>query len=678
MPTLAILDNLESSKDRRKTAELLGRRGAIAGLRLIITIRGATPLLPAPGALILQDIEPLAYADACALFLRYAGDQFAADPALPDLLRALDGHPLSIELLAANAAGRADLTAVFLDWKRFREKLLWRGDDEPSLRASLELSLKALRQPSAEHRLIRVMALLPDGMADRDCAACLSDGQPSDEESDAARGLENGPPRQPPRRPLAAAGPGPRKPPAHFPPEPGDRARLIKLFLERACQGKKVRTRDWSNAREELLAEAGNLDAIIEIAVNEPKLPDALLPAVVGLAKLHSATGLASTVSLMRAASRFREKRLLLEAAICTERAGQTALARSDHKTAMEYFRIARSTFEEHRDLRRQAMCIEGLGDIALRRSKLNLAKKHYTTALQLYEQIDRVRGKAVCLERFGDIDLRRFDDARASEFFQKALPLFKQVGYLLGEAGCISRLGDVALRRWNLKVARKCYREASRLYNEVDDVRGQAGCIERLGDVAVRQAELEKAREDYSEASSLFRQDNEFSDCASRTKLGSATVLRLTRLARDLYGKALQLYKQIGDAMGEGGCIKRLGDVALIRSEFAEARNLLENALRIFNQIGDLRGEAACTEHIGEIALAKSDHEAALQHYRAALQLFTKVDDVLGKANCVRGLADVHEKKGAIEDALKGWAEALISTMEFPNRIGSAAFTSV
>ena len=107
VPTLTILDNLETPLrgDTAATEALLGRLAAIEGLRLVITVRGETPHIPGPGARTLQDVERLDDNDARALFLRHAGDQFAADPALLDLLRALDGHPLSIELLAANAAG---------------------------------------------------------------------------------------------------------------------------------------------------------------------------------------------------------------------------------------------------------------------------------------------------------------------------------------------------------------------------------------------------------------------------------------------------------------------------------------------------------------------------------------------------------------------------------------------
>ena len=152
-PTLAILDNLETpwDKDTAATEALLGRLAAIDGLRLVITVRGEPPKLPGAGARTLRNVEQLQDADARALFLRHAGDHFAADPALPGLLSALDGHPLSIELLAANAQGKPDLKGLAADWSHRRADLLRHGagnDRKTSLRASLDLSLAALDPPS--------------------------------------------------------------------------------------------------------------------------------------------------------------------------------------------------------------------------------------------------------------------------------------------------------------------------------------------------------------------------------------------------------------------------------------------------------------------------------------------------------------------------------------------------
>ena len=152
-PTLAILDNLETpwDKDTAATEALLGRLAAIDGLRLSSPFaasrrnsrrrrsnaagrrtaserRCARPV-PAPcGDRISPPIRPC-----------------------PTSSSALDGHPLSIELLAANAQGKPDLKGLAADWNHRRARLLRRGagDDRQNEPARLARPF-ARRARSAE------------------------------------------------------------------------------------------------------------------------------------------------------------------------------------------------------------------------------------------------------------------------------------------------------------------------------------------------------------------------------------------------------------------------------------------------------------------------------------------------------------------------------------------------
>ena len=289
-PTLAILDNLETPwrKDIAATEALLGRLAAIDGLRLVITVRGEPPKLPGAGARTLRDVEQLQDADARALFLRHAGDHFAADPALPGLLSALDGHPLSIELLAANAQGKPDLKGLAADWNHRRADLLRHGagnDRKTSLRASLDLSLAALDPPSSPHRLIRLMALLPDGMSDADSRTILNDGEPTREERGAAARLETARLANRPDGRWRLLAPIRETLLADVPPEAEDRARLVSTLPAARGIGRLRRDRQMEpTCASKLTAEAGNLDAMIGVAAREPELPEGLWPAVNGLA----------------------------------------------------------------------------------------------------------------------------------------------------------------------------------------------------------------------------------------------------------------------------------------------------------------------------------------------------------------------------------------------------------
>ncbi len=392
-PALAILDNFETPwrKEKLATEAMLGRLAAIKGLRLIVTARDQPPHIPG-GGVMLRDVESLAFDDARELFLREAGAHHGADPALPGLLDALDGHPLSMELLAANAAGKADLKSLAADWDERHAAMLQRGDGDTrltSLRVSLDISLAALGADSPAHRLSRLIALLPAGMAAGDCVAALADSEPSKAERGAAAKLEAArlASRRDDRWRLLA--PVRETLLQDYPPQARDKARLIKVFLARAALGWRIGTADWDEVRDGVTAEAGNFDAMIGVASNEAAPPDGLVEAVVGLGEFHSFTGLASVASLPTVA---------------------TSLGRAG-------------------DVLGEANCIMVLGNIALARSDYAVARAHYEVALPLYRKIGVVLGEANCIAKLGDIALLCSDYDEARKRYETALPLYREVG---------------------------------------------------------------------------------------------------------------------------------------------------------------------------------------------------------------------------------------------------------
>ncbi len=111
---------------------------------------------------------------------------------------------------------------------------------------------------------------------------------------------------------------------------------------------------------------------------------------------------------------------------------------------------------------------------------------------------------------------------------------------------------------------------------------------------------------------------------------------------ARERYEAALPLYRQVGSVLGEANCIRSLGDIALARSTYGEARERYEAALALYRQVNSVLGEANCIQRLGDIALERSNQLEARERYEAALPLFRQVGDVLGEANCIQSLGDI------------------------------------
>ena len=259
------------------------------------------------------------------------------------------------------------------------------------------------------------MALLPDGVCEADSRTMLSDAEPTREERGAAAKLEDARLASRPDGRWRLLAPVRETLLADFPPEAGDQGRLIKLFLARAADGRRVGTDKWGPVSASVIAEAGNLDVMIGVAISEPALPDDLSDAVRGLAQFHSVTGLSSTASLPVAAKRFHD--------------ADDALSEAD--------------------------CLQGLGDIAFYRSDHDAARRRYEEALPLYQKVGGFLGEAHCIFNLGDISLSRSDHEGARQRYEAALSLYQKVGDVLGEANCIQRLGDIALERFDREGAR-------------------------------------------------------------------------------------------------------------------------------------------------------------------------------------------------------------------------------
>ncbi len=97
---------------------------------------------------------------------------------------------------------------------------------------------------------------------------------------------------------------------------------------------------------------------------------------------------------------------------------------------------------------------------------------------------------------------------------------------------------------------------------------------------------------------------------------------------ARAQYERALPLYQQVGDVLGEANCIKSLGDIALRRSDHDGARAQYERALPLYQRVGSVLGEANCIKGLGDIALRRSDHDGARAQYERALPLYQAIPE--------------------------------------------------
>ena len=588
-PAAVALDNLETPWDAEplETEAVLAELAAVPGLALVVTLRSGNR----PGGVAWREaieVQPLKGDDPKRLFLAVAGNKHASDAQLGNLLAALDGVPLAIELMAYAAEAEPDLEGVWQRWQAERTKMLHRGTgDDPllSLAVSLELSITSSRMTGPARRLLSLMGLLPDGVTHRDLDALL----PGSGHAAAAtlRQLALASDETGRLRTLA---PVREYVVSERPPQTQDLQRVIALYVRIAIKfGSCYGTPGGSDAMVLLSAEAANVESILTRGLSDDD-PTQSIWAAVAFGSFQQLTGVGTT-GLLEAARR-------------------------------RAYRIG--------NVLQEANCIQRLGDIALARSDHEVARVHYEEALPVYRRADNVSGEADCIKGLGDIALRRSDHEKARAHYQEALPLCQRAGNVLGEASCMQRLGDIAREAWNYEEANACYQRALLLYRQVDNLRGEANCINGLASVAFRQQEYETAREHYQTALPLHRQVGDVLGEANSIKGFGEIALERGEYEDALahFEEALPLYQQVGDIRGEAHCIQALGDITFRLTKYEAARHHYQEALLLYQRIGDLLGDANCIRGFGNIALARSDPEEAQRHYQEALRLYSSIDE--------------------------------------------------
>lgn len=307
-PLAAVLDNAETvfDVDRGEAQRLLNLVAQLNGLSLAVTIRGTAP--PVAGAVRIDDMPKLAPPADRDAFIAIAGATCAEDPDLPRLLQALDGHALSISLVAAQAGGLPTLQGLREALEETRAEMLrLPGEKETrftSVRASLALSLgsRRMRNLPLARRLVGLLALLPGGLAEANVASLLGErGSVTKAKANEAiaclhqlrlveRRLDHRLRILTPLRECARL---------DVPVVPTDRKRLLDRYLTIAVKAGRIGGPDWPQVREEVEAEADNLEPVLGLALDTEVSSGSLDRGLYGLAEFHRFSSRASVNSLI-------------------------------------------------------------------------------------------------------------------------------------------------------------------------------------------------------------------------------------------------------------------------------------------------------------------------------------------------------------------------------------------
>ncbi len=109
---------------------------------------------------------------------------------------------------------------------------------------------------------------------------------------------------------------------------------------------------------------------------------------------------------------------------------------------------------------------------------------------------------------------------------------------------------------------------------------------------------------------------------------------------ARDLYGKALDLFKKQQDSLGQANTLQSLGFLEHCLGHPDKARGLYDKALRLFENEQAGLGQANTLQSLGDLQRQAGKHLEALETYEKALSLYASEQEPVGSAYTLTELA--------------------------------------
>jgi tetratricopeptide (TPR) repeat protein len=141
-----------------------------------------------------------------------------------------------------------------------------------------------------------------------------------------------------------------------------------------------------------------------------------------------------------------------------------------------------------------------------------------------------------------------------------------------------------------------------------------------------------------------------------------------------ELYARAAEVARKIGDRRGEGAHLSSLGSAYHRLGEVRRAIGYYEQALAISREIGDRRVEGNALGHLGLAYWSLGEVRRAIEYYEQALAIRREIGDRRGEGADLGHLGGAHAALGEMRRAIAYHEQALAVSREIGDRRGEGA----
>ena len=273
------------------------------------------------------------------------------------------------------------------------------------------------------------------------------------------------------------------------------------------------------------------------------------------------------------------------------------------------------------------------LAILATERGEYELAAERHAEALSLRRALNDLVGVSTSLLNLGVIARSQGDFERARALYAEGLVLKRQLGDQMNVAVALSNLSEISILQGDYAGGATLAQEALALYRTLGNRNGIALALNNLANAARQQGNLEAAEAGFVEAAAM----------------------------RETMGDPLRL----------GQARLNLGDLARDRGEWARATVIYQECLAIFRVADDAHSLALALYGLGLVAVQQGAAARARAFFDESFEAYARCRFPLGMVEVLEELAGLAVGRGEAAQAAKllGVAEAQRATLGAPVR---------
>ncbi|KAE9399477.1 TPR-like protein [Gymnopus androsaceus JB14] len=330
-------------------------------------------------------------------------------------------------------------------------------------------------------------------------------------------------------------------------------------------------------------------------------------------------------------------------------------------------------------EIKMLAKCQQEMGKIHEGKNEYHQAIEKLTDAKSQFEKIGDQLGAAQCLQSLGDIHQMQTEYPQAIEKLTDAKSQFEKIGNQLGAAQCLQSLGDIHRMQTEYPQAIEKLTDAKSHFEKIGD---QLGLHKKLTDA---KSQFEKIGNQLGAAQCLrslgdiHQMQTEYPQAIEKLTDAKSQFEKIGNqlgAAQCLQKKltdAKSQFEKIGNQLGAARCLRSLGDIHQMQTEYPQAIEKLTDAKSQFEKIGNQLGAAQCLQSLGNIHRMQTEYPQAIEKLTDAKSQFEKIGDQLGAAQCLRSLGNIHRMQTEYPQAIEKLTDAKSQFEKIGDQLGAA-----